>query len=122
METLDDFVPDASAIEAASSVGRNYDAGFDWRGLSEIRAAWPRKLVLKGLLRPDDAERAVEAGCDGIVVSNHGGRQLDGAPATLDALPAIVNAVGDKAEVLLDGGVRRGASIAKALALGARRC
>jgi (S)-mandelate dehydrogenase len=76
-------------------------------------------MLLKGVERPDDAERAAAVGCDGVVVSNHGGRQLDGAVATLDALPEVSRAVGAKLTVLLDGGVRRGVDILKARALGA---
>ena len=87
---------------------------------SELREQWPGKLLLKGVERPDDAERAVSVGCDGVVVSNHGGRQLDGATPTLDALPAVSSAVGKKLTVLLDGGVRRGVDILKARALGAQ--
>jgi isopentenyl diphosphate isomerase/L-lactate dehydrogenase-like FMN-dependent dehydrogenase len=75
---------------------------------------------LKGILHPDDARQAVDRGIDGVIVSNHGGRQVDGAIATLDALPGIVAAVGERAPVLLDGGIRGGADIFKALALGAR--
>src|SRR5688500_20302568 len=96
------------------------DAGLDWEALKRLRDLWPRKLLLKGVERPDDAERAVAAGCDGVVVSNHGGRQLDGAAATLDALPEVAHAVGAKMTVLLDGGVRRGVDIVKARALGAQ--
>jgi (S)-mandelate dehydrogenase len=96
------------------------DASFDWEELERLRELWPRKLLLKGVQRPDDAERALALGCDGVVVSNHGGRQLDGAAASLDALPHIVKAVGSRMTVLLDGGVRRGADILKARALGAQ--
>ena len=96
------------------------DAGLDWEYIKRLREQWPGKLLLKGVERPDDAERAVSVGCDGVVVSNHGGRQLDGAAATLDALPAIASAVGNKMTVLLDGGVRRGVDILKARALGAQ--
>jgi (S)-mandelate dehydrogenase len=101
-------------------VAREIDSSFDWDQLKAIRDACPGKLVLKGVERADDAERAVAAGCDGVVVSNHGGRQLDGAAATLEALPAVARAVGSKITVLLDGGVRRGVDILKARALGAR--
>jgi (S)-mandelate dehydrogenase len=90
-----------------------------WRDLERYRKIFPRPIVIKGILHPADAIRAVEAGADGILVSNHGGRQLDQAPASLEALPAVKAAVGDKAAVLLDSGVRRGADILIALALGA---
>jgi (S)-mandelate dehydrogenase len=105
--------------DIATAVGREMDASFDWEELKRLRELWPHKLLLKGVERADDAERAHAAGCDGVVVSNHGGRQLDGAAASLDALPAVARAVGSKMTVLLDGGVRRGADILKARALGA---
>ncbi len=104
----------------ASSVGRSYDPAFNWESLQKIRDSWPRKLIVKGILRPDDALRVATMGCDAVVVSNHGGRQLDSALATLDALPAVVRAVDGKIPVLLDGGIRRGSDIVKALALGAQ--
>ncbi len=106
--------------DIVTAVGREMDAGLDWEYIKRLRGLWPGKLLLKGVERPDDAERAVSVGCDGIVVSNHGGRQLDGASATLDALPAVASAVGRKITVLLDGGVRRGVDILKARALGAQ--
>jgi (S)-mandelate dehydrogenase len=106
--------------DIATQVGREMDASFDWDDLGRLRELWPGKLLLKGVERPDDAERAAAAGCDGVVVSNHGGRQLDGAAATLDALPAVSQAVGNKMTVLVDGGVRRGVDILKARALGAQ--
>ncbi len=108
-----------SATEIASSVGRSYDPGFDWGRLAQVRDRWPRKLIVKGISRGDDAQRAVSLGCDALVVSNHGDRQLDGAIATLDALPEVATAVAGRIPVLLDGGIRRGADVAKALALGA---
>jgi len=95
-------------------------ATFAWGDLEWIREHWPGTVYVKGLLDPEDAVRAVALGCEGVVVSNHGGRQLDHSLAALDALPPIVAAVGDRAEVLLDGGVRRGTDVVKALALGAR--
>jgi (S)-mandelate dehydrogenase len=109
-----------SGTDIVTAVGREMDAGLDWEYIRRLRDEWPGKLLLKGVERPDDAERAVSVGCDGVVVSNHGGRQLDGALATLDALPAIKRSVGDKLTVLLDGGVRRGVDIVKARALGAQ--
>jgi (S)-mandelate dehydrogenase len=105
--------------DIATAVGREMDPALDWPAIRRLRELWPGKLFLKGVERPDDAERAAAAGCDGIVVSNHGGRQLDGAAATLEALPAVASAVGTKIMVLLDGGVRRGVDILKARALGA---
>jgi (S)-mandelate dehydrogenase len=106
--------------DIVTAVGREMDAGLDWEYIKRLRGEWPGKLLLKGVERPDDAERAAAIGCDGIVVSNHGGRQLDGAAATLDALPQISKTVGKKLTVLLDGGVRRGVDILKARALGAQ--
>ncbi len=109
-----------SGTDIVTAVGREMDAGLDWEYIKELRNEWPGKLLLKGVERADDAERAAAVGCDGVVVSNHGGRQLDGAAATLDALPAIASAVGNRMAVLLDGGVRRGVDILKARALGAQ--
>ncbi|HEU5275195.1 MAG TPA: alpha-hydroxy acid oxidase [Xanthobacteraceae bacterium] len=100
----------------------HFDQSLNWRDIDWIRKAWPGKLVLKGILDVDDAKTAVAAGADGIVVSNHGGRQLDGAPATIRVLPEIASAVGDRLEVLFDGGIRSGQDVIKALALGARGC
>ncbi|MPS27768.1 alpha-hydroxy acid oxidase [Pigmentiphaga sp.] len=108
-----------SVAGLASAVGRNYDPSFDWDRLAQVRDRWPRKLIVKGILRPDDADRVVRLGADAVVVSNHGGRQLDGACATLDALPGVVDAVAGRIPVWLDGGVRRGVDILKARALGA---
>ena len=85
-----------------------------------LRRQWRGPLVIKGLLHPDDAREAISRGADGIIVSNHGGRQLDGAVATIRALPGVVEAVGGRAPVLIDGGFRRGVDVVKALALGAR--
>jgi len=92
---------------------------LDWSDIAWLRAIWPRKLLVKGILAEGDARLAMEHGADGVVVSNHGGRQLDGALAAIDALPAIVAAVGGRMPVLFDSGVRRGSDIVKALALGA---
>ena len=91
-----------------------------WEDIDRLRELWPGKLLVKGIMRPDDAIRAVERGADGIIISNHGGRALDSAPATIEALPGIVDAVGAKTTVILDSGVRRGGDIVKALALGAK--
>ncbi len=120
LENVASFAPEATnAAEIASSVGRFWDPSFDWDGLKEIRDRWPRKMLVKGILRADDAERLASIGVDAVVVSNHGGRQLDGAIAGLDALPPIARAVKGKMSVLVDGGVRRGVDAIKAIALGA---
>ncbi|HMH00477.1 MAG TPA: alpha-hydroxy acid oxidase [Terriglobales bacterium] len=95
-------------------------AAVTWQDLHWIRNVWAGPIVIKGVLTGDDARRAVDAGAAAVVVSNHGGRQLDGVPASLRVLPEVVSAVNGEAEVLMDGGIRRGADIAKALCLGAR--
>ena len=119
LENVAGFAPEArTTAEIASSVGQ-WDADFDWDGLKEMRDRWPGKMLVKGVLRADEAERLASMGVDAVVVSNHGGRQLDGAIAGLDALPPIVRAVKGKMSVLVDGGVRRGVDAIKAVALGA---
>jgi isopentenyl diphosphate isomerase/L-lactate dehydrogenase-like FMN-dependent dehydrogenase len=92
---------------------------LDWDGVKELRDRWPGKLVLKGVLHPQDAERALALGADGVVVSNHGGRALDCSVASIEALPAIADAVGGRMTVFLDSGVRRGSDVVKAVARGA---
>ena len=101
-------------------IDAQFDPGVTWRDIEWLRGQWQGRLLLKGILEVDDARTAVASGADGIVVSNHGGRQLDAAPASITALPAIARAVGSQTEVLMDGGVRSGVDIFKALALGAR--
>jgi|GEM_PF-27379 len=96
------------------------DPALSWKDIAWLKEITNLPIILKGILRPDDAVTAVQYGINGIIVSNHGGRQLDGAIATLDALPDIVKAVGDKVDILMDGGIRRGTDIFKALALGAK--
>jgi L-lactate dehydrogenase (cytochrome)/(S)-mandelate dehydrogenase len=98
------------------------DPSMSWSDVAELRRVWKGPLVLKGILDPDEARRALDHGVDGVVVSNHGGRQLDGAPASIAALPAVAAAVAGRMPVLLDGGIRRGADVVKALALGATAC
>jgi L-lactate dehydrogenase (cytochrome) len=100
-------------------VSRNFDPSISWDDLAWVRERWPAPLVLKGILDSADARRACEMGVGGIVVSNHGGRQLDGAPSTIDALPAVVEAADGRAEILMDGGIRSGIDVLRALARGA---
>jgi L-lactate dehydrogenase (cytochrome) len=120
---IDAYLKNKGGVWAAGRwANDNFDSSLSWDDVNWVRKLWPGKLVLKGILDPADAKRAADMGADGIVVSNHGGRQLDGAPATIVALPKIVDAVGDRIEVLLDGGVRSGQDVLKALALGARGC
>jgi (S)-mandelate dehydrogenase len=109
----------AGTRELASSVGRNQDAALDWEVVKRVRDVWPGKLLVKGVVDPRDAEIAISVGCEGVIVSNHGGRQLDSEIASFDALPGVVRAIGGKGSVLLDGGIRRGSDIVKAIARGA---
>jgi isopentenyl diphosphate isomerase/L-lactate dehydrogenase-like FMN-dependent dehydrogenase len=109
-----------TGFETPASLSDVTDNSLTWRDLEWLRAHTPLQILVKGILTAEDAVLATEAGVDGIVVSNHGGRQLDGVAASLDALPEVVEAAGDRVELLLDGGVRRGTDVVKALALGAR--
>ncbi|MDO8288334.1 MAG: L-lactate dehydrogenase [Parvibaculum sp.] len=104
----------------AAWIGKNFDPSVNWDDFAWVRERWDGPIVIKGILDADDARRAAFVGADGIVVSNHGGRQLDGVPAGIEALPPIVKAVGDKLTVLMDGGVRSGLDVLKGLALGAQ--
>ena len=99
-----------------------FDPALSWRDVDWIKSIWPGKLVIKGILDVDDARTAVKLGADALVVSNHGGRQLDGAPSSISALPRIADAIGSDLEVMFDGGIRTGADIIRALALGAKSC
>jgi L-lactate dehydrogenase (cytochrome) len=106
----------------ASWIGSQFDTTLNWKDLDWIRSIWPGKLVLKGILDVEDAEIAAKTGAQALVVSNHGGRQLDGAPSSIEVLPEIADAVGDKIEVMFDGGIRSGQDVMRALALGAKSC
>jgi 4-hydroxymandelate oxidase len=111
-------IPEGSSLTAY--IAGSFESALSWADFDWLVSITSLPLILKGILHPDDARMAVEHGARGIVVSNHGGRQLDSAIASLDAFPAVAEAVGDRAEVLLDGGVRRGTDVIKALALGAK--
>ncbi len=109
-----------SIIAFGALMKEQLDPDVDWSDVDRLRKQWRGPLLIKGLLHPDDAREAVGRGADGVIVSNHGGRQLDGAVASIRALPRVVEAVGGRAPVLIDGGFRRGVDVVKALALGAR--
>jgi len=103
-------------------IAKQFDPTVGWKDVEWVRNRWPGRLILKGILDPEDAKVAATTGADAIVVSNHGGRQLDGAPSTISALPGVVDAVNGRVEVLFDGGIQCGQDVLKALALGARGC
>jgi L-lactate dehydrogenase (cytochrome) len=103
-------------------IASQFDPSLNWKDVEWIRSIWPGKLILKGIMDVDDARLAVKSGAQALIVSNHGGRQLDGAPSSISALPKIADAVGGEIEVLFDGGIRSGQDVLRALALGARSC
>jgi L-lactate dehydrogenase (cytochrome) len=103
-------------------INSQFDTSLNWKDVEWIRSIWPGKLILKGILDVEDAEEAAKTGAQALVVSNHGGRQLDGAPSSIEVLPEIAEAVGSKLEVLFDGGIRSGQDVMRALALGAKSC
>jgi L-lactate dehydrogenase (cytochrome) len=106
----------------AAWIGQQFDPALSWKDVEWIKKIWPGRLILKGILDVDDAKTAVKLGADAIVVSNHGGRQLDGASSSISMLPKVADAVGGDTEVLFDGGIRTGGDMMRALALGARAC
>lgn len=107
-------------IELSKWIGTQFDQTLSWEDVKWIKDKWGGKLVIKGIMDPEDARLAVRSGADALIVSNHGGRQLDGAPASIDVLPAIIDAVGSDIEVWMDGGIRTGQDIIKTLARGAK--
>jgi L-lactate dehydrogenase (cytochrome) len=116
---LTEAVARTGGMPFAQWIASQFDSSVTWKDLEQIRARWKGKLVIKGILDEEDARQAVALGADALVVSNHGGRQLDGAPSTISMLPGIVDAVQGRCEVLLDSGIRSGQDVLKALALGA---
>lgn len=121
MGNLAPYLPakERTALGSMQFIATQMDTLLDWDTLARVRERWSGRLLLKGVLHPDDAERAADLGLDGIVISNHGGRQLDGAPSSLEALAAIAPRLRGRLALLLDSGVRRGSDLAKAVALGA---
>ena len=112
--------PGEAASALAAHAAMQIDASLSWRDIAWLRSITSLPVVLKGILRPDDAVRAFDEGASAVVVSNHGGRQLDATPATADVLPRVAEAVAGRGELLVDGGIRRGTDVIRALALGAR--
>jgi L-lactate dehydrogenase (cytochrome) len=116
-------VPGMESVNSLSGwTTQQFDPALNWKDVEWIKKYWPGKLVIKGILDTDDAKMAVKLGADAIVVSNHGGRQLDGTSSSIAMLPRVVDTVGNDVEILFDGGIRTGADIVRALALGARAC
>jgi L-lactate dehydrogenase (cytochrome) len=118
---LEGRIPNADSLTTLSQwIAGQFDPTLSWKDVEWVRRLWGGKIILKGILDPEDAKIAASTGADAIVVSNHGGRQLDGASSSIRALPEVVDAVGDRVEVLFDGGIRSGQDVLKALALGAK--
>jgi L-lactate dehydrogenase (cytochrome) len=108
--------------QLAQWTNSQFDTTLNWKDVDWIRSIWPGKLIIKGILDVEDAKLAAKTGAQALVVSNHGGRQLDGAPSSISILPEIVEAVGSQIEVMFDGGIRTGQDVVRALALGAKSC
>jgi L-lactate dehydrogenase (cytochrome) len=109
-------------IKLSEWTASQFDTSLNWKDIDWIRSIWPGKLILKGILDVEDAELAAKSGAQAIVVSNHGGRQLDGAPSSIEVLPEIADSVGSQLEIMFDGGIRTGMDVMRALALGAKSC
>ena len=118
-KNMEPYVPKDSSKPISTFIGEQLNGSLTWDYLSEIRSCWKGKLLLKGVLRASDAIKAVKIGVDGIVVSNHGGRQFDGNPASISVLPSVRQAVGANFPLVFDSGIRSGLDILRALALGA---
>jgi L-lactate dehydrogenase (cytochrome) len=125
-KTFGNLAGHVKGMENVSSLAQwtnqQFDPALNWKDIEWIKKVWPGKIIIKGILDPEDAKMAVKLGADAVVVSNHGGRQLDGASSSIAALPGIADAVGSDTEVLFDGGIRSGSDMMRALALGARAC
>jgi len=120
---LDGHVKGMEGVQSlAQWVGSQFDAALNWKDVEWVRSIWPGKLIIKGILDVEDARMAAKTGATALVVSNHGGRQLDGAASSISMLPKVVDAVGSEIEVLFDGGIRSGQDLLRALALGAKGC
>jgi L-lactate dehydrogenase (cytochrome) len=125
-KTFGNLAGHVKGMESVNSLAQwtnsQFDPALSWKDVEWVRSVWPGKLILKGILDVEDARTAAKTGAAALIVSNHGGRQLDGAPSSISALPKVVDAVGDQIEVMFDGGVRTGQDVLRALALGARCC
>jgi L-lactate dehydrogenase (cytochrome) len=119
---LVDAMKGSNVTQLSVWIASQFDQSLNWKDVEWIRSIWPGKLIIKGILDIADAKEAVKTGADAMVVSNHGGRQLDGAPSSISVLPEIVQEVGAQTEIMFDGGIRSGQDVMRALALGAKSC